>query len=182
MHCYIDYAPHFSRTSVSSHALRGQPLPAFGAPAIDELAATFCGHTGAKTVGARTLQFTGLKSSFHGCICLIENRCCYLSAALILVVATAMRADLCGREILRSLVALFNGDSQSIRGGLGERAISPVPGAARADWLLDKPAAGYRCGHLGHAIAISSVELTGPIALRQPGCACCTQRWRASEG
>ncbi len=38
---------------------------AFGATGVDHCATTTSSHTGAKTVSAGTLQFAGLKSSFH---------------------------------------------------------------------------------------------------------------------
>ena len=42
-----------------------ETLAAFGATAIDDLAAALGGHPRTETVSALTLQYAGLKSSFH---------------------------------------------------------------------------------------------------------------------
>lgn len=46
-------------------SLWAQALAALGAAAVDQLAAVFCGHAGAKTMGALALEYAGLESSFH---------------------------------------------------------------------------------------------------------------------
>ena len=47
-----------------------QPRPALGTTGIDDTTAILGGHTGTKTMGTVTLQFAGLKSSFHGSLLL----------------------------------------------------------------------------------------------------------------
>jgi hypothetical protein len=47
-----------------------QPGPALGTTGIDNATSILGGHPGAKTMGTVTLQFAGLKSSFHGSLLL----------------------------------------------------------------------------------------------------------------
>jgi hypothetical protein len=46
-------------------ALRTETLAAFGAPAGKQSAAALGGHARAETVGAGTMQITGIESTFH---------------------------------------------------------------------------------------------------------------------
>jgi hypothetical protein len=66
-------ATDFGKTVAKEfQASDGQPLAAFGTAGIDDIAATAGFHSGTETVGAHTLDFAGLPSSFHGvpaCFC-----------------------------------------------------------------------------------------------------------------
>lgn len=46
--------------------LDSQPFTPFGTPRIEDLAASFGGHAGTKTMGALAMEITRLKCSFHG--------------------------------------------------------------------------------------------------------------------
>ena len=55
-------------------SLGAQALAALGAAAVDQLAAVFCGHAGAKAMGALALEYAGLKSSFHDGVLYVQRQ------------------------------------------------------------------------------------------------------------
>ena len=49
----------------AAHATLDEALAASGAPAVQDLAATFGCHTGPKAMGTGAFEYAGLKCSFH---------------------------------------------------------------------------------------------------------------------